>query len=156
MQALRLETNLRNQSPEAQVVYKCVPINKAWTAGDIRREYMRTRPPVELKVIAGCLYSLKEVGLVTEVDKGTWQRVVVPHEGEMSVVEPTPIRKTLHIPEKEVSDPLALIADITSRMKSLLEELDDAAIAVTESIKESERKSEQLTQLKALLKGIAD
>jgi hypothetical protein len=158
MQALRLETNLRNQTPEAQKVYKCVPLNKPWTATDIRKEWMRTMPPVDLKIIAGCLYSLKEMGLVEEHEKGEWTRVPLPTGADISVIHQVQKEdRTLTVREKPASnDPMALIADITNRMKGLIEELDDAAIAVTEMLKESERKSEQLTQLKALLKGIAD
>lgn len=155
-------------------LYECVPIGEKWTAEQVASEFARkvaSKPVTEVKKL---LNSLDSNGLIVN-DAGLYKRVIVSgNPSTISVAKPvlqgvgddiikaTPATTPFKQPKTKTSsmDILARIAanarTLAGDIKALANDIDEAALEIEQEFQNSEAKSEQLKQLKSLLKGIAD
>lgn len=136
-------------------VYEVVPIKTNWTSVQVVNELNRSGLNYDRKTIEGCLNSLVTSGLVSEPSKGLFIRVAVKDQPEKKVADLKPIRPVVSLDAKQ-KGPMELLAELASKARQFAEELDNAALEIEQEFQASEAKSEQLKQLKSLLKGITD
>ena len=159
MKAAKADKLLNGQTSVAQRVYESVPYKTPWSAGQIAYDLKRHNHTMNLKVVSGCLYALRDSGLVREVKKGEWLRVDIREKQNAS--NDAPVSQEKEVPQinqatvTEIKkDPLTVISDLAEEMRSLTSKLEDAALLVSEHIQESEAKAAKLEQLQAILKGL--
>ena len=155
-------------------LYECVPISEKWTAEQVSSEFARkvgSKPVTEIKKL---LNSLDSNGLIVN-DAGLYRRVIVSgNPSTISAVRPVlqgigddiikakPTTTQFQQPETKASsmDILARIAanarTLAGDIKALANDIDEAALEIEQEFQNSEAKSEQLKQLKSLLKNITD
>lgn len=156
---------IKNLTGQMLKVYDAVPIEKAWPIADIVSELHRTGHNIEHNIALGCARTLVERGLVNESPKFSFIR---KNEETEILPKPEPTEKQsgkrphLEIvpPTMPATDkprgPMELLADLAAKARAFADELDNAALEIEQEFQNSEAKSEQLKQLKSLLKGITD
>lgn len=162
----RLQAQLSGQSSVAKKVYEVVPIQDAWPHGKIYATLNEiTRSTMDMRIFRGCLNSLKESGLVREPMKDFFQKSPIKEKKEMEMQTLAPI-STISKPasgahgqtlseQKSASDPIDLLSTLSSRLRSLADDLDGAAIAIGDGIAESSKNLEKLKQLQSILKSLS-
>jgi len=171
---------LEGMSTICKKIFEFVPQQEAWTASKILTSMSRTsstRP--DMKALEGCLNSLKEAGLVKEVERGLFQRIVprasvplaVPKLNSDALVEEKPsgigdIHATVPVDrdavvaalELEPSTPADSFGGIATALRlkgqsliRLADEIESAALVFEQQIEDSEKRLARFNQLKALL-----
>lgn len=159
----------------AKKVYQAVPIAEPWATGQIVGEMRRIGSSAEYRVVAGCLDTLKQTGLVIETNRGTFQRttvrekIVTPKTEQAATAAPTietkevPVPSTITATKTSKKTPIDKLTDIAARVaqlgqtfKSLADEVTNVAIEIEESSRASTEELEQLRQLKTILNGLRD
>lgn len=171
MNAKKFDSKYKGLTSVAKKVYEAIPINEAWSIAQIIAELSRTGTRQDHQTVLRICRELVEGGLATMTSSksrgdGLFMRTKVertqtPKE-EPVMAEPTPAPKTKPadiltlkpVPKKK--GPMELLAELASKARQFAEELDNAALEIEQEFQNSEAKSEQLKQLKSLLKGIAD
>lgn len=172
MNAKKFDSKFNGLTSLAKKVYEAMPINEGWNVSQILAEIARnggTCP--DHKTTLRICQELAESGMaIVTLTKGRgdgfFKRVHIPKtqppQQEPVMAEPTPAPKakpadilTLK-PAPKKKGPMELLADLASKARQFAEELDNAALEIEQEFQNSEAKSEQLKQLKSLLKGITD
>jgi len=155
---------MQGQSSIAKKVYEFVPIKDSWEINQVISEMRRvTRSNGDPRIIKGCLNSLKESGLIDEVQIGKFKRVEVKDKIEVKEIEMAAVEV---IAQKQIKPevnktPLELLSKISSRLvavqmsiRSIADEIDAAAVEIEDGISANEKNVEKLRQLQILLKGL--
>lgn len=86
--AAKLTRALAMQTSTALKVLDAVPFGAAWRIGQIVNEMNRIGTKQSHQIVQGCLYSLRDDGLVTLTAPDFWQRVQVEPEPERARARP--------------------------------------------------------------------
>ena len=158
----------------AKKVYEAVPMSEAWSHSQIHTEIHRLGYGVQYNIMSGCLNSLIGAGLVIEPSKGHFKREPVREPAIQLPSKPvTPPPQTTPQPEEPMAntaitttppkaiaplDRLMTLAsravDLSKAAKTLANDIDDAAIAITQEIAATDAQYVKLRQLQALLKEV--
>ena len=158
MNATRLKHVEKELSGIARKVLDAVPISDQWQAHTIANEIKRaTGSAPEIKIVNGCLESLKSSGLVREPSRGKFIRVCAK-EGS-NVLDMPKIIKAVESVNQKVSKSKPGIGEMLGTLSaSLLESagmVDDIIKEFQAERAKHESEIAKLRQLQDLLKGIA-
>lgn len=164
MTPARAEALERGLTVVAARVLDAVPIQEAWSATQVHNELVRQgRPRMDLRVLHGCLASLKESGLVKEPARGAFSRIAVrlqpPRLVQEEPVMATPVPILAPVPTDPLPQLGILAESLRKQARTLLDcadAIDSAALLADERIKDASRGGEKLRELQKLLKGIVD
>jgi uncharacterized protein YfcZ (UPF0381/DUF406 family) len=166
----------RGVTEQAKKVYSGVPLAEPWTVAQIMSELERLgHGHRELRMVSGCLNSLKEAGLIKEPAPGRWIRIdirskqPVPQEKVVAISQakeekepPVPAINTQPVPEKSDLTPLERIGSLSARVLTIIQSLhqlaadiEATAIDVEEQIEKINKDGEKLKQLQTLLKSLS-
>lgn len=167
MNAKKFDSVYNGLTSVARKVFDVTPISEKWAVDKIVSELSRRGSRVDHRVVMGALRDLCGRKLVVETSTGLFQRASIEHKPKpveaKAMAEPkaaAEAKKSAEIvtlksqPAKK--GPMELLADLASKARTFAEELDNAALEIEQEFQNSEAKSEQLKQLKSLLKGITD
>ena len=178
MNEAKFNALFRSLSEQAKKVYQAVPMNEKWSTGQVMTELARTVGQREHRVVAGCLRSLMESGLIKEPDPGMWIRVEIrPRVASVSckteieeTVQEMPKKETKDMPpintqptpQKADTTPLERIGGLSAQVLSIIQSLhqlaadiEAAALEVEEQIEKINKDGEKLKQLQQLLKSLS-
>ena len=158
--ATRLRILENQQTGIAKKVYAVVPIQEIWSSSQIVSELRRTSSVRDLRMVEGCLNTLKEVGLIREPSPGSFQRMK-PRELKEETVsthyKPAPTAVDV-VPKKE---PLDRILGISTKLRALsrdaealAEDIENAAVEFEERVGSSAKELEVLRRFKDLFKKL--
>lgn len=133
----------------AKKVYGAVPIQDPWPTASVMSELSRSGARYEKKVVEGCLANLVNSGLIVEPASGTFLRVAIREKEDRPVV--APMKK-----DSAKKSPMEVLLDLADEARSFAEKLENAALEIEKEFQLSEAKSEKLTALQNLLKGMVD
>lgn len=167
MTATRLRILESQQTGIAKKVYAAVPINEPWSSTAIVNELHRTGGPRDLRIVEGCLNTLKEVGIVKEPSPGSFQRVKPKLKAEkepvtmatppLNPVLSAPIPKAA-VPAPKGKSPEDKLGDLAASLRSLggqliatADLLDDITLEIED---ESGAISEELVNLRHLKEAL--
>ena len=164
MNEARFSSIHRGLSSVAQKVYAAVPIADEWSIEAVRRELIRKGGhTIDLHTIRGCMSSLVDSGLVTEPSRGTFSRVAIK-EAYKAPAEPKPVKEAKQ-PEKPAMPKQGAIDKLTalsarvrtamSAMKTLADDIDNAALEIEADIIKAGEGAQKYKQLQALLKEMS-
>lgn len=172
MSAQRLAAVERGLNGMERKVLEVVPMQESWNAKAIQGELHRLGKPLEIKQLAGCLRSLRDVGLIKLNADGEYIRVAVerplavkaPFPG-LAPVQAQPERETMTLKAAPATcaDPslaaakvdfMAVLAKKAARLRLEADALDELALAIGEREQQHEAEVATLKQLRELLKGI--
>lgn len=154
MTPARFEQAIRGQTAAALKVYDATPITEAWGVRQIASELHRLGSSMDFKVISGCLGSLVDSGLIARDSKGAYRRVPVRERIPAPDPQPQPEPMTTkEVTKPKDEAPSTKLGALAARLRSLADELDDAALAIDEQIEGMQADSRRLKQLQELLKG---
>ena len=145
-------------------VFDCLPDDRVSPA-ELCSIISKTGSNPDLRVVAGCLNSLKTMGLVKEVWPGVFLKIEVKKpqvrtqpmpavKQSASVVEiaPTPVAITAAPAAPET--PLDRLASISKRVKQIAIEIEEIALEVESAAQSRDADAEKMAQLKAILKSL--
>jgi hypothetical protein len=152
----------RGLSTVAQKVYAAVPIADEWAIEAVRRELTRKGHTIDMHTIRGCMNTLVDSGLVTEPSRGTFSRVAIK-EAYKAPAEPKPIKEAKQpekpMPKQGAIDKLtalsARVRAAMSAMKTLADDIDNAALEIEADILKAGEGAQKYKQLQALLKDLS-
>jgi hypothetical protein len=169
------KTAINSLTGQMEKIYNALPIQMYWSVNQIKAELYRNGHTIGHKHLMGCLRSLCEQGLILEPKPlmFTKNNKAADSKTSQPATSDTPEAKQLHdafyatcitptIEEETImkatikKSPMELLADLSEKARQFANELDNAALEIEQEFQNSEAKSEQLKQLKSLLKGIAD
>ena len=161
MNEARFSSIHRGLSTVAQKVYAAVPIADEWAIEAVRRELTRKGHTIDLHTIRGCMSSLVDSGLVTEPSRGQFSRVAIK-EAYKAPAEPKPIKEAKQpekpMPKQGAIDKLtalsARVRTAMSAMKTLADDIDNAALEIEADILKAGEGAQKYKQLQALLKDL--
>lgn len=162
MNEARFSSIHRGLSTVAQKVYAAVPIADEWAIEAVRRELTRKGHTIDLHTIRGCVSTLVDSGLVTEPSRGTFSRVAIK-EAYKAPAEPKPIKEAKQpekpMPKQGAIDKLtalsARVRTAMSAMKTLADDIDNAALEIEADILKAGEGAQKYKQLQALLKEMS-
>ena len=138
----------------ARKVLDAVPKTDAWAAAAILGEIKRaTGSSYEMKLINGCLESLKHSGLVREPKQGQWIRAPVK---EAHVLD----AKKILAPAEKVADEqkpagsMDRLADVANQLRILAHVVEEIACDIEQGMQHANEKTAKLRQLQELLRGL--
>lgn len=165
MNQAKFESLHRGQTGIAKKVYEAVPIQAAMSASEICSEMRRLGSAQDLRVVVGCLCSLLDSGLIQERPKGSFLRTPVrAYEPEPSPPQPQPMKTpALRIATVAPASPIERLTAISKRvtaamdeLKAIADDIETAAIEITEQSERTQAESQKLRQLQELLKSIGN
>lgn len=175
MNPARYSEHERNLSGVARRVFEATPITDGWTVSQITTELGRGGSRIDVRIVSGCLNSMRDQGLVKEAAGGLWTRIAprVVQAPALRVVEPehttttyrsgNSMKTTQQKTEPEQAEPLVSIGTLAHRLratgKALIEwadELEAVGLAFEERVEKANQDGVRLRQLQALLKGLSD
>ena len=114
---------------------------------------------IDMHTIRGCMNTLVDSGLVTEPSRGTFSRVAIK-EAYKAPAEPKPIKEAKQpekpMPKQGAIDKLtalsARVRTAMSAMKTLADDIDNAALEIEADIIKAGEGAQKYKQLQALLK----
>ena len=136
----------------ARKVLDAVPKTDAWASAAIFGEIKRaTGSSYEMKLINGCLESLKASGLVREPMRGKWIRVAAKdHDDEaVEVANAVELRK---LPDQPTAR--EMLSQVAIAMMDLAAKVEDVANEIDKAEKRNDEKNGKLRQLQELLRGL--
>ena len=161
MNEARFSSIHRGLSTVAQKVYAAVPIADEWAIEAVRRELTRKGHSIDMHTIRGCMNTLVDSGLVAEPSRGTFSRVAIK---EAYKAPPKPIKEAKQ-PEKPAMPKQGAIDKLTalsarvrtamSAMKTLADDIDNAALEIEADIIKAGEGAQKYKQLQALLKEMS-
>lgn len=149
MNNARLARVEANQTATAKKVLECVPISQPWSKHQIVSEVLRGGTRLDPHMIAGCLGSLTDDGLIKEPMRGHYQRIRIEPKEPLKVVKPEP-----HPDSGPEPDILDQFIDIAARMRSIADDIEKLGLKVETSKHDNDEELTKLRQLKNLLKGL--
>lgn len=161
MNEARFSSIHRGLSSVAQKVYAAVPIADEWAIEAVRRELTRKGHTIDLHTIRGCMSTLVDVGLVAEPSRGTFSRVAIKEAYKAppkAVKEAKQLEKPA-MPKQGAIDKLtalsARVRTAMSAMKTLADDIDNAALEIEADILKAGEGAQKYKQLQALLKDLS-
>lgn len=163
MNQSKFESLHRGQTGIAKKVYEAVPIQTAMSAPEVTAEMRRLGSNADLRVVAGCLCTLLDSGLIQERPKGWFIRTPVRIAEPIAIPpQPEPMKTTaLRIATTTPASPIERLTAISKRvtaamdeLKAIADDIETAAIEITEQGERAEAKSQKLQQLQELLKSL--
>ena len=162
MNEARFSSIHRGLSSVAQKVYAAVPIADEWAIEAVRRELTRKGHTIDLHTIRGCMSSLVDSGLVTEPSRGQFSRVAIK-EAYKAPAEPKAVKEAKQpenpMPKQGAIDKLtalsARVRTAMSAMKTLADDIDNAALEIEADILKAGEGAQKYKQLQALLKEMS-
>ena len=162
MNEARFSSIHRGLSSVAQKVYAAVPIADELAIEAVRRELTRKGHTIDLHTIRGCMSTLVDSGLVTEPSRGQFSRVAIK-EAYKAPAEPKPIKEAKQpekpMPKQGAIDKLtalsARVRTAMSAMKTLADDIDNAALEIEADILKAGEGAQKYKQLQALLKEMS-
>lgn len=176
MNQSKFESAQRGLTTTARKVFGSVPIAEEWSPGQVRGEMLRQGINMDLRMVAGCLQSLIESGLVTEPKPGLFCRVPVrPKPSAPPQPQPT-VELTLVAPVTPKDQPMAQAAptpaapvatasdrleqmttrllQLTKDVAALCQEAENIALQILSDNERHEEEVKKLRQLQSLLKSL--
>lgn len=171
MNQQKFESSYRGLSSQAKKVYDAVPIVESWSPAQLVAELRRRNSSMsEVRVIMGCLNTLKEGGLVIEPEKGFFRREAIRPKmepidqeadffktiNETTMKEPmSPTPKLLPplLPASAIN-PIDRLSLLASRLRDLASDMDTAALDLAEQAEKNDAETAKMRQLQALLKSL--
>ncbi len=154
MNAAKIKQAEQAQTAIATKVLNALPIADEWTVHIIRAELDRKGINIDMRVLSGCLNTLKSSGLARELAGGRWRRVTATDKPQLKAVKSPETPADL--------EPIDVIADVAARLRTLSRDLSALAEQVESAVLNIESRdasvqqdAEKLRQLKALLQGVA-
>lgn len=152
----------------AKKILEHVPIGNPITPGKLSNEMSRvTGSKVDIKVITSCLNTMKERGLIREVQSMNFVRVppkprLVSEKKELpskeEAMQAKPQESKAFPPPVAAIDRLAVISskvrDLSKTITALASEIDDVAIEVEQQMQAIKADTLKLSQFKEFLKSI--
>ena len=172
MSAQRLAAVERGLNGMERKVLEVMPMQESWNAKAIQGELHRLGKPLEIKQLAGCLRSLRDVGLIKLNADGEYIRVAVERPlavkaafPGLAPVQAQPERETMTSKAAPAAcaepslaaakvDFMAVLAKKAARLRLEADALDELALAIGEREQQHEAEVATLKQLRELLKGI--
>lgn len=154
MNAARLKQVENGLSGIARKVLEAVPIADQWQAHTIASEIKRaTGSAPEIKIVNGCLESLKSSGLVREPTRGKWIRVSTKeHAGADDEQTPAKVVELRKQPAELTAR--EMLSQVAIAMMDLAAKVEDVANEIDKAEKRNEEKTAKLRQLQELLRGL--
>lgn len=169
----RLKELVNGMSSIQRKVYDVVPNSSWWSVGQIAAELARSSSPVETRTLMFCLGHLVEAGVVRETQGGgakfmkapvrTKQEKplntnpTVPQRAEPETAAPTtkrtsadPIENTL----EKLSRLSERVRDLSTELARIASEMDNAALAATDTMSSLAEDTNKLRQLQSILSSI--
>lgn len=151
----------RSLNGMATKVLNAVPIGEAWTPGQICGELKRIGGNPDMRVITGCLNTLKTQGLIKEPEAGTFQRVKITiRTPAVKLVrdEPAPAAAPA-TPAQAEADTMDKIGAIAAGLRALAhqanqiaDQIDTVAVEVEERFEKERASSAGLRELQSVLR----
>jgi len=162
--SVRFDSIFKTLSSTVQKVYSAVPIQCAWNKHQIHDELIRKNMASTLSHTTGCLNQLVVSGLIAESSRGYFVRIEI----RGSVDKPSEKVKlnsfndflpmNTPVPKTEPIDQLAKLAtqvkDISFQLKNLANDIETAALDITEQMNNADEGTKKFKQLQALLKEL--
>lgn len=113
----------------------------------------------DLAHVTGCLNTIYESGLLSEVSKGVFRYIKIkekpkPKEQMPDEALPAPNETTQTAEHHPKRSALEILADLAERAESLSQDIETAAIEVEEMVNAAEAGARKLRQLQQLLKSL--
>ena len=174
MNEFRFNALMGGQTALARRVYQAVPAAERWGDTKILSEMARLgMPPPSKNVLQACLIALQDSGLIAGSVGSGFIRVTV-HRAESkqkSVVTCTTATEEIEMPTNQTQsvaattvtqpEPLEIIAALASRvaksiadLRAISDDLEEAALRISDQMERHNEDTKKLEQLRALLKGI--
>lgn len=154
MNPARLQSIITNMTGSALKVYEAVPIREQWTGQQVYAEMQRQGNRMEFSKVQGCLKDLASQGVVRHFPTDdTFQRVMVNVRPRGA--SPAPAVDVPAQPEDPIKQLELLAKQLRADAAVLLERadaIDTAVIKIMDTVASAGAASEQLRQLRALLK----
>jgi len=131
----------RGLSSVAQKVYAAVPIADELDIVAVRWELIRKGHTIDMRTIRGCMNTLVDSGLVTEPSRGTFSRVAIKEAKQGAIDKLTALS--------------ARVRTAMSAMKTLADDIDNAALEIEADILKAGEGAQKYKQLQALLKEMS-
>lgn len=143
----------------AQKVYAAVPCAAPWSVSYIHSEMQRLGSSTrDVRIVQGCLNSLKDAGLIQEASKGLFVRTQIkPNPVADSTPQEQPVTQQQQIPAKQkpLRTPLVILNDLAAKCKALQDEIEMAALEIDEYVTAKDGDAAKLKQLQTLLKSLS-
>lgn len=163
MNASRMAEAERSLTSVARKVLDVTPIAEPWTIGSIINELSRKGIRLDYDVVQGCLVSLRDDGLVREVEKNIYQRAqpkpLIVKAKPLRAVEPPAPEPDPEPPAP--TEPLVDIGTLAVRMRAqaevlmaMADELERVGLEFEARVEHANEDGAKLRQLQALLKSI--
>ena len=154
MNAARLKQVENGLSGIARKVLEAVPIADQWPAHTIANEIKRaTGSAPEIKIVNGCLESLKSSGLVREPTRGKWIRVSMKDHADADEM-PAPVKVVELRKQQPEQTAREMLSQVAIAMMDLAAKVEDVASEIDKAEKRNEEKTAKLRQLQELLRGL--
>lgn len=146
---------LASQTNIAQKIFTFVPIQEAWSAGQIAQAMGRaTGSKVDTKTVGGCLRCLIDAGLVKTPCVAVFQRVPVTAAAQI-IIKKEKATVTAPTTTSAPASAIDLLAGIAKTLRAVASDIETAALAIEEGQAKNAEEVKKLHQLQALLKGLA-
>lgn len=154
MNAARLKQVENGLSGIARKVLEAVPIADQWPAHTIANEIKRaTGSAPEIKIVNGCLESLRSSGLVREPTRGKWIRVSTKEHADADD-DPAPAKVVELRKQQPEQTAREMLSQVAIAMMDLAAKVEDVANEIDKAEKRNEEKTAKLRQLQELLRGL--
>ena len=166
--ATRLRILESQQTGIAKKVYAAVPIVEPWSSTDIANELHRTGGLRDLRMIEGCLNTLKDVGIIKEPSPKHFQRVkpktkpekecedmaTAPMNPALNIPYPAPAPKKQKSSEEKMAELSVSLRQLSQQLAATADLLDDITLELEEGNGAVLEELTNLRQLKDMLKKV--
>ncbi len=158
------------QTMTARKVLECVPADRESNKKDINAVVRTLGISITPAIVEGCLYSLRDDGLIKEGKRGFFIRVVPSSTVKkiativkkvVPVIEPEPEEAITKMVKESyesvaVRDPIEVIEEMTVAMSELMSKFEMAALEISEYVQKSENDVKKMKQLQTLLSSLGE
>jgi hypothetical protein len=170
----KIEQKLEGHTSVGRKIYNVVPIEAEWSVGEIMSELRRNGVLVTKNTTIGCLKTLAESGLVTNL-AGRWKRINFKEKQEpikkdaakieTKTEETNMVKETVDSPDKR--KPIDIMLAVSEKTKNMQDNMnvmlerwrkmvDDAALEISQQIDDASADSVKLRQLQQILQSVTD
>lgn len=163
MNRMRFEAAYRGLNSALKKVFDATPKNTHWLAPAISAEMRRIGSGgADSRMTLGCLNQLLIIGLVDEVEKGSFRQVQVKEKVALIDLI-TPVKKpkeqetmaTIAKPKEiATSSPIDRLSKFAIRLRDLANEMEEAAIDLAGQAEKNEQETAKMRQLQQILKSL--
>jgi hypothetical protein len=151
MNPSRMRALEASQTSIARKVLDCVPLREWWHSTDIERELYRQGVRPGIRIVEGCLASLRDQGLIREAQNNRYQRVEAKEEKVVPIAQnkqPAPAQ------DPEDQSPFAKLCRIAHVLRTVATEIDDLALELHNHQTSNDEELKKLQQLKTILRDL--